>query len=293
MKRLFAMLLSVLFIFSATPVVAYAYNGNVEVHYTKSGECYHRANCSYLRSDYVCTLEYAVNTLGLRPCSRCHPPILGEDSASDTQSYHSSGSSSSGSGRSSSGSSNGGTTYSGNSSSEASTKKNGIGGVVLFFGGIIAIFGTMGAIGSAVDKRRKKRAEEEARIAWENRKQQLMNEWGHLSKKEIATRCGVPSNVCFDEHGLPHLSGANEWRDPYTVYTTRTGNYYHTNASCLRGHYAIKTNVTHLRRGLLPCRRCHPVIPAYTEWYTKYKTLMAELHRYQIEVPDTIDAPND
>lgn len=40
---------------------------------TYSGECYHRASCSYLKSRIEVTKESA-KAIGLRPCSRCNPP---------------------------------------------------------------------------------------------------------------------------------------------------------------------------------------------------------------------------
>ena len=40
---------------------------------TYTGECYHRGTCSYLKSKIEVTIDEAKN-MGLRPCSRCHPP---------------------------------------------------------------------------------------------------------------------------------------------------------------------------------------------------------------------------
>ena len=50
-------------------------NGDEVVYVTRTGECYHRGYCSYLRSKIEKTLEQAVNS-GYRACSRCNPPRL-------------------------------------------------------------------------------------------------------------------------------------------------------------------------------------------------------------------------
>ena len=52
-------------------------NGNLIVHITRTGECYHTAGCSYLKSDIEITLKEAY-TRGYRPCERCNPPRYSE-----------------------------------------------------------------------------------------------------------------------------------------------------------------------------------------------------------------------
>lgn len=83
MKRAVFFLLSVLLLSS---LAAYSYNGDITVYVTASGSCYHRENCSYLKSRIPLTLEDAVEQ-GYRRCSRCHPPTLGEDRTSDQEAY--------------------------------------------------------------------------------------------------------------------------------------------------------------------------------------------------------------
>lgn len=63
-----------------------AYNGNVTVYVTRTGKCYHRDRCTYLHSRIEITLEDAVNQ-EYRPCSRCHPPLLGAGSEQDSLPY--------------------------------------------------------------------------------------------------------------------------------------------------------------------------------------------------------------
>ena len=50
-------------------------NSETIVYVTRTGECYHRRNCSYLKSRIETTLEEAVED-GYRRCSRCSPPKL-------------------------------------------------------------------------------------------------------------------------------------------------------------------------------------------------------------------------
>ena len=60
------------FVFSKV-ALAYSGNGDLIVHVTNTGECYHNAGCSYLKSDREMPLEEAY-LAGYRPCSRCKPP---------------------------------------------------------------------------------------------------------------------------------------------------------------------------------------------------------------------------
>lgn len=99
MKRILAVLLFAALLF-AWSLSASAYNGDVTVYITNSGECYHRQNCSYLSSSKGITLEDAVQK-GYRPCSRCKPPKLGEESDTDDAAYKAPAKSSSGSSRAS------------------------------------------------------------------------------------------------------------------------------------------------------------------------------------------------
>ena len=70
MKKILALACALLLL---PTTMAAAYNGNVEVHITNTGACYHKAGCGALRSDIPVTLRYAVEN-GYLPCDRCHPP---------------------------------------------------------------------------------------------------------------------------------------------------------------------------------------------------------------------------
>lgn len=88
MKRFFALLFAVFLL--TTSVMAY--NGDTYVYITRTGECYHRDGCSYLKSRIEVTLQEAVDR-GYRACSRCSPPRLGAGSTSDDDHYRSGSSS--------------------------------------------------------------------------------------------------------------------------------------------------------------------------------------------------------
>ena len=72
MKKLLCFVLLWIFL----PVSVLAYNGDMTVYITKTGECYHEEGCRHLRrSCFAISLEDAVNS-GYRPCHNCWPPEL-------------------------------------------------------------------------------------------------------------------------------------------------------------------------------------------------------------------------
>lgn len=70
-KKVLCLILIAIYLISFS--AAYANNEDLIVHITKTGTCYHRANCGALRSDIEVTLRYAVEN-GYHSCSRCNPP---------------------------------------------------------------------------------------------------------------------------------------------------------------------------------------------------------------------------
>lgn len=64
------------FIFWASPLMAFAADPSTVVIITKTGECYHLDWCPTLKSHIETTLADAV-ARGFRPCSVCNPPTLG------------------------------------------------------------------------------------------------------------------------------------------------------------------------------------------------------------------------
>ncbi len=73
MKKIITVILTITLL--CTPLSVIAGNGDTIVHITKTGEKYHSAGCSYLKSDIPTTLADAVSR-GYTPCSRCNPPTL-------------------------------------------------------------------------------------------------------------------------------------------------------------------------------------------------------------------------
>ena len=74
LKKTF-LIIMVIFTFLLSPFSAFAENGNTIVYITRTGQCYHRDHCSYLKSRIETTLSSAVAS-GYRACSRCKPPQL-------------------------------------------------------------------------------------------------------------------------------------------------------------------------------------------------------------------------
>lgn len=277
--RFIAWVMTIGIILNACIVPVWAYNGDVTVYVTDTGECYHRSGCSYLHSSNARTLKSAVES-GYRACFRCSPPTLGLDLSTDTltyQEYRNRGSASYGSGsrHNSNSSTNMGKGY-------ANREVN----PILIFGSALVLWIGINTIHrKAEEKKRKIETERQINL----RRAQLIQEWGGLSQREIADCCGVPPDVEFGANGLPYLAGATTEDDPFVVYTTATGSLYHANSRCSHARTLRPTHVFHMRRGLIACSKCCPIIPNYTPWFQKYSRVMYELKRYQITPPETID----
>lgn len=56
------------------PIEAYSGNGDIIVHVTETGACYHTSDCGALRSDIPMSLEEA-HIKGYQRCSKCNPPV--------------------------------------------------------------------------------------------------------------------------------------------------------------------------------------------------------------------------
>jgi hypothetical protein len=52
----------------------FAVESNTTVYITKTGKCYHRAGCQYLRQSCIAVSLEEATRLGKVPCSRCEPP---------------------------------------------------------------------------------------------------------------------------------------------------------------------------------------------------------------------------
>mgnify|MGYP004663819813 CR=1 FL=1 len=73
-KLLYVLPILLSLVFIAPPIQANATDWTTyTVHITRTGSKYHKAGCSYLKSDIPINILDAVNS-GYTPCSRCNPP---------------------------------------------------------------------------------------------------------------------------------------------------------------------------------------------------------------------------
>lgn len=73
MKTAGAVVLLLILVFSARTALAYTGNGGTTVYVTRTGNCYHRSGCKYLKSSRAIALEDAYID-GYLPCEICQPP---------------------------------------------------------------------------------------------------------------------------------------------------------------------------------------------------------------------------
>ena len=77
-KRLLAILLVIALLCPMLIIPSFA---ETTVYKTKTGECYHCANCSCLSKSCIPISLSEANAEGLRPCSKCHAPAATKSSA--------------------------------------------------------------------------------------------------------------------------------------------------------------------------------------------------------------------
>lgn len=255
-------------------LAAFAYNGDVTVYITNTGECYHRDGCSYLKSRIPTSLENAVNR-GYRACSRCHPPRLNQDSSSDTDPYRAPKKSS---GPSSSSSYSAATTPKASPKTQSESRAGqlslgakilaGFGGVILVLvcvGGAIGIVGFFGSVVISAIRSRKEAAAEEARER--QQRQEQREEYMELyAGKSLEELVAFPEGAHLTDDLLPYLeTGRGRWGGKYTFFKTASGQCYHRYRNC--NHANIEVNAFTLseyarpRTRLRPCRVCNPVLP--------------------------------
>ena len=64
--------------------IAYAASGDTVVYLTKTGDCYHKDGCSYLKKSKIQTTLAEAVKKNKRPCSKCKPGSLDDASATTT-----------------------------------------------------------------------------------------------------------------------------------------------------------------------------------------------------------------
>ena len=277
----------ILFLAFALQGSAAAYNGDVLVYVTNTGECYHRDGCSYLKSRIEMTLENAVSS-GYYGCSRCSPPELGIDSEYDAYSYDE---------------------YRHRNDKpeepkaepepsppivETREEENNwwnyilIGASVLFFtpvGWIVLEF-----IAEARDKAKKKALPASALTRPSlpcppNPKKEVIpfppegtveKYRGLLEGKSVWELAGVPDWAYFDGHDFPHtLQGKTDEPDPFIVYVTESGACYHK-PGCHMAKGGKPVNICEAKQhGKCACSVCKPMeqLPDFVVKYQRIKNI--------------------
>lgn len=229
---------------------AVAYNGDVIVYVTYTGECYHRLGCTYLDSQVELSLEEAVQK-GYYRCSRCSPPILGEDNAHDTDKYYS---------------------YAERQEmqqvedkkeekerkqedQEDEQQKELARQKYILVTYVIALIVGVSVVILVLLARAKMKKEMELHEA--------------RCRGEIPGGMpGMPFGTVIGDDGFPTQIGKNGWGPMYTFYVARSGSVFHKVPNCSRGAYypVHAINIGNRR----PCKKCKPVLPDLN-WFNSHK----------------------
>ena len=232
-------------------MVAYASSGNGEliVHKTISGACYHNEGCGYLRrSDIEVTLEEAF-VEGLQPCEICRPPIYTGDAVRGSLKK-----------KSSSHSTNknlGGQSTRAKASPvvtntpPSSNENNSV--IVLGVGGIIGAWMAVGGTRAAINRKKELLLRKQE---YEARKKLYEESYKGRSIREIVK---APEDVVIDRNGITAI-GAVTIEKPYgdlTVYVSYSGKRYHKNKGCRNAYGMTPINeYDAVLRGYTSCRLC-------------------------------------
>lgn len=258
-KTMIRTLLLLFTIFVLTSNFAYADNGGTIVHVTNTGECYHRAGCSYLRSDNEITLREAVEK-GYRACSRCNPPrleTLSSNANTKTSSY---------------------------SAKAVNNSNSGMGWFVVVGAVVIYIGFRTKDLASRIKENKEKAeqraiAEAKARAEWEAKREYYRELY---EGKNPLSLVQVPEGVFFVD-GYPSTKGKRKY-GKYTVYVARkSGRVMHFNPNC-GGATLIPVN--YVERCRMPhCQRCgygKMELPD-VDWYFEYRKIKEIKAKYHIE----------
>lgn len=260
-------------------VAAFAYNGGVTVYVTRTGECYHRDGCSYLKSRIPISLESAVAS-GYRACSRCRPPVLNEDRPTDADPYTRSGNSDNGTGSTSGGSSSAASTTPRVTSPAENSSGNKSSSSGHFFwlvaGSSVAAFGLYKLLRIGI-----KRLEDREKF---NAKRAVYLE--RYANKSLNQLVPFPPDSYLTDDLLPYRrTGRGSWGGRYTFFVSRSGQCYHWRRGC--NHANIEINAFMLsefakpRRNLRPCRKCNPVLPD-VRWVQQCREIAEIKRKYNI-----------
>ena len=245
--------LCVLLLFVIMPFQSLAAtNGDETVYRTRTGECYHRGSCSYLRqSKFAISLRDAVEVYGLRACSKCKPPKYTSDNNSNNSSSRNATAAISGA---------------------STSKSSGTPWVLAGIGGIAAgVF-----VSSRISKGKEKKRKEQERQEYEANKSQFILKLGGKSIREAA---GVPNNIKFID-GLPRDNNNRQYGS-YTVYLSTNGTCYHEKPGCCSAHRVAHAFLVINR--YRPCSKCCRGSVIIPQWYTKYKELEKQCKKYDLD----------
>lgn len=275
--RLFCTLLLFCFGVGLKSTIVFADNGNVKVHITATGKCYHKAGCYHLRSDYEITLYEAVVENGYNPCEDCNPPIYdGPEPLHEKMEKTQGGSSSS--------SLNKKTTITGVTIETNSVNEENDNTATIVFCIIAAIVGVLIIrlfiikLLIIIKRIRKKQAEKEL---YKRERNKYMEKYAH---KDPITIVKVPEGSYVKEH-LPCTYNAEKGiYGDYTVYVSPySGKVLHTNSKC-GGHNLVSINLYNARN-MSYCKKCasHNLknLPSI-DWYIDYINIIEIKKKYEI-----------
>ena len=261
--------------FIASPITVLADNGNIIVHITATGKCYHREGCFHLRSDYEITLYEAVVVKGYNPCEDCNPPIYdGPEPLHEKMEKSKGGSSSS-------------TQTTKAQKSETvplktqETKDN---TALRVFLGIIAVIGGLFVINYILEtylaikeRRAKEKAEKEL---FEHEQKKYMALYAH---KDPITLVEVPEGS-FIKGGLPCTDNASKGiYGDYTVYVAQSrGRVLHMRPTCGSNLKAINYYYVSKRPHCQKCATGYNVNLPKIDWYDDYLKICEIKKKYNI-----------
>ena len=246
-------------------VTAYTGNGATIVYITRTGECYHRAKCSYLKSSIEITLEEAY-IRGYRPCSKCNPPTysgtairMGDREKNDSDSS---------------------SVNRGYINSEGDSQERTTGKIKTIWKMVCLVTGTSvaGWVFAQIWKYQKERKKEQER-------KQLLKEKRASEKadrlclytdkykgKSIDEIVSIPSGYKIVDNGIAMGEISQKYPNgDLTVFLPQTGKYYHNDMRCRGCSFWTRTDQFHARlKGYQPCPHCRKnddgEVP---EWYRK------------------------
>lgn len=223
-----------------------AYNGDVIVYVTDTGECYHRDRCIYLKSSRAISLEVA--TRSYRACSRCDPPVLGQDSPNDTDPYY---------------------TYGErvqmareeqarlNAQQERLKEEGEEEAREIFWSYAKIILPIVAIIMIFILAKRRKAYKEQLKIHEARCRGELP---GGVP--------GMPFGTIIGEDGLPkQINSKYGWGPLYTFFVSSKGEVFHKDPGCSRGTLSMVHAIYLGERR--PCKKCNPARPNLA-WFMPY-----------------------